>query len=368
MNCQLPHTYRLTIKTICIVILDIFAVSCNNNLDKKNFDLVDYVNSEDKIFQQLDKWGADSAFIQFIGFPPSTEVEHYTDLGMKKTFEGFFSTGTVGSTFSRYDMNHPIIIVYALRRNNYQYSGNMYNEMGYSRTDIGETYDILNYTNVVDTYEFTPFYLASFDGNPVMLTFSQGHEHAMDFFDEIIELNPSFALEKSKASKAVGIYVKGVQEIKPVEAGLLHRIQESVGFTNTDLAKAPEPAVNNPQTTPTTSVQSDTSTGTTSTPNPTQVPASSIRSEEYETNTSVVGQYPQGSSRILTPVELQVLDPSELRIMRNEIFARHGYIFKDAQLRAHFTAQPWYDPRLANVDHLLSPTERQNIVLIKKYE
>jgi hypothetical protein len=34
----------------------------------------------------------------------------------------------------------------------------------------------------------------------------------------------------------------------------------------------------------------------------------------------------------------------ELRLLRNEIFARNGYLFKDASLRVHFNAFDWYQP------------------------
>lgn len=51
------------------------------------------------------------------------------------------------------------------------------------------------------------------------------------------------------------------------------------------------------------------------------------------------------------------LSKTELRLMRNEIFARHGYIFKSADLRNHFSKQPWYNARYSNVDAMLTPIE-----------
>lgn len=59
----------------------------------------------------------------------------------------------------------------------------------------------------------------------------------------------------------------------------------------------------------------------------------------------------------------------ELCLMRNEIFARHGYIFSRSELRAHFENQPWYrgtTTRLGDIH--LNDIEKYNVNLIKKYE
>jgi hypothetical protein len=58
----------------------------------------------------------------------------------------------------------------------------------------------------------------------------------------------------------------------------------------------------------------------------------------------------------------------ELRIMRNEIFAAHGYIFKSADLRDYFSKTKWYNPRFQDVTDKLTDIEKHNIQLILKYE
>jgi hypothetical protein len=80
------------------------------------------------------------------------------------------------------------------------------------------------------------------------------------------------------------------------------------------------------------------------------------------------GLYPQASIRPLTHNELIPLSKWQLKIMRNEIFARHGYIFKGAAMRNYFNAQPWYYPRLRDVSHLLTSIEQKNISFIQRYE
>ncbi|MBO5560925.1 MAG: YARHG domain-containing protein [Firmicutes bacterium] len=51
---------------------------------------------------------------------------------------------------------------------------------------------------------------------------------------------------------------------------------------------------------------------------------------------------PDSSSRYLTREELSSLSSAQLRIARNEIYARHGRRFKDAGLQAHFDSCSWY--------------------------
>lgn len=59
----------------------------------------------------------------------------------------------------------------------------------------------------------------------------------------------------------------------------------------------------------------------------------------------------------------------ELQIIRNEVFARKGYIFeKGGDMDIYFSKLTWYDPRLKNVDDLLTENERQYILLIQSIE
>ncbi len=83
---------------------------------------------------------------------------------------------------------------------------------------------------------------------------------------------------------------------------------------------------------------------------------------------TVLGLYPEASNRLLTHDDLVFLSKWQLKIMKNEIFARYGYIFKSAAMKKYFQAKPWYRPQFHNVYHLLTPIERKNIKLIKQYD
>jgi len=58
----------------------------------------------------------------------------------------------------------------------------------------------------------------------------------------------------------------------------------------------------------------------------------------------------------------------ELRIMRNEIFASHGYIFKSADLKELFSKTKWYKPQYKDVTDKLTKVEKYNIKLILENE
>lgn len=83
------------------------------------------------------------------------------------------------------------------------------------------------------------------------------------------------------------------------------------------------------------------------------------------------GDYPTLSERVVKPRELAQLGLWELRVARNEIFARHGYRFGPDKLERHFATQSWYRPSEApprEVVEALSPTEWNNIARIQRRE
>ncbi len=94
--------------------------------------------------------------------------------------------------------------------------------------------------------------------------------------------------------------------------------------------------------------------------------------QDNKTNPSAMlpGKYPFASMRYLTPDDLHHRTKEELQLMRNEIYARHGYTFHTPDLQSYFHKQKWYKPLHDNeaVVKKLTATERKNIRLIKKYE
>ena len=74
----------------------------------------------------------------------------------------------------------------------------------------------------------------------------------------------------------------------------------------------------------------------------------------------------QSHQRPLTSNELRGLSADQLRIARNEIYARRGRFFRDPALAAHFAKFSWYKPHSWDVP--LSAVEQANIRLIQSME
>lgn len=81
------------------------------------------------------------------------------------------------------------------------------------------------------------------------------------------------------------------------------------------------------------------------------------------------GLCPYTSTRLINCTMLSGYDRNMLRIIRNEIWARHGYMFSSADLKKHFTNQSWYLPSSqGNSSIRLTPVEQMNVEIIKAAE
>ncbi|MFA5137902.1 MAG: YARHG domain-containing protein [Elusimicrobiota bacterium] len=65
---------------------------------------------------------------------------------------------------------------------------------------------------------------------------------------------------------------------------------------------------------------------------------------------------------------LKMWSASQLRVLRNEIYARHGRIFNDQGLRDYFESRTWYKPRPGFRPEELSEVERENVTVIANFE
>ncbi len=74
------------------------------------------------------------------------------------------------------------------------------------------------------------------------------------------------------------------------------------------------------------------------------------------------------SVKILKESDVNNLTKEELRYMRSEIYARHGYAFKMKDIRREFDYVSWYMPVSVDVRKDLTDIENKNIALINRYE
>jgi hypothetical protein len=86
--------------------------------------------------------------------------------------------------------------------------------------------------------------------------------------------------------------------------------------------------------------------------------------ERYESGRGALAGFifPDSDRRLLTPADLRGRSKDELRIARNEIYARRGRYFESADLKARFERFPWYSPTTWNPK--LNAIEEANVALI----
>ena len=100
----------------------------------------------------------------------------------------------------------------------------------------------------------------------------------------------------------------------------------------------------------------------------------SIRLTEWDIDQSTITDgmlIPDSDSRYLTEDDLKGFTAEELRIARNEIYARYGRKFNDSKLQEHFNSMEWYFPMTDPEDFdesLLNDYEIKNLGLIAEYE
>ena len=92
------------------------------------------------------------------------------------------------------------------------------------------------------------------------------------------------------------------------------------------------------------------------------------KSDNTEKNSDTQNPYTWLAERLATEDDLAGKSKSDIKIMRNTIFAMHGYIFKTEDMKEYFSKQSWYKPQKDNVNSELSSIENQNIQFLKSHE
>jgi hypothetical protein len=89
--------------------------------------------------------------------------------------------------------------------------------------------------------------------------------------------------------------------------------------------------------------------------------------EEYLTSTEKILKI-NASKDLLTKEFVENLQKSDIFILRNSIYARHGYSFKNRQLRSYFEMHDWYMPVFNDVSKDFTELELENIDMLLLYE
>lgn len=91
-----------------------------------------------------------------------------------------------------------------------------------------------------------------------------------------------------------------------------------------------------------------------------------LQEEYFATTEKVFNLNP--SLTLLTKKEVENLSKADIYVLRNSIYAKHGYSFKNRQLRAFFDKHEWYIPVHTNIKEELTVIEKNNIKLLLIYE
>ena len=78
--------------------------------------------------------------------------------------------------------------------------------------------------------------------------------------------------------------------------------------------------------------------------------------------------FPNSSAATLQESDLLNLSAEELRIAKNEIYARHGRLFVDTELQSYFNGCSWYRGRIEPDEFdegMLNELERANVQIIQ---
>ncbi len=89
---------------------------------------------------------------------------------------------------------------------------------------------------------------------------------------------------------------------------------------------------------------------------------------EFMESDPAVGRFAFTEKTLLNDKQFRKYSKAALRIMRNEIQARHGYRFKSQDLQEYFGRESWYQPAPSNDEIRMTLIERLNADLIKCQE
>lgn len=106
-------------------------------------------------------------------------------------------------------------------------------------------------------------------------------------------------------------------------------------------------------------------------PAPTQNPTVPPARSEVNTNPGNNEYMYASNIKVLSQSDLSSLTQAETRLLLNEIYARHGYIFQTREYSDYFSRKAWYTPRYtsqSDAESQFNDIELQNKNIISNYE
>lgn len=157
------------------------------------------------------------------------------------------------------------------------------------------------------------------------------------------------------------------------DSGDKQPVQDAVTDTDVDADVDTDVAVDS-DTDATTVPDADTDSDSTTTPDASSDAATDSNTDETEQSVETPSEYmlPKSNTEALTEADLAGMSKAELRLARNEIYARHGMIFGVEDLDEYFGSQSWYEPKYRSDEFYdkveMSAVEDANVQFILKIE
>ena len=170
--------------------------------------------------------------------------------------------------------------------------------------------------------------------------------------DRVPQLNEQLKEELDEKQKRQEVVEEGVQESENADGGEM--LPDQASDVETEEAQETVKEV---------------------TPVPTQelTPTPTQETPAQETPVNIADEYiiPDSSTRYLSNADLNPLTEWEIRVARNEIYARHGRMFKSQELTDYFKSKSWYVPSIPPEqfdNSYLNTFEIENLKFITNYE
>ena len=221
--------------------------------------------------------------------------------------------------------------------------------------------------------------------NPDDNRFCTNCGHDMDSDGAVInnqyEMPPQPVQPVKQSSNIIPILIAVVVSVAIIVAGAV--IISMNKNKNSEPVVMPTTAVQTTQ--PTTQPTTEAPTTTTTAPPTTEAPKAQ---SSGDVKVYIYDGYSGGSSRgyeivhsdgylfpsdseYLTDSYLSSLTRDQIALIRNEIYARHGYIFKKSQFRNYFNSMDWYygyESDMSTVEKSFNYVEKENIKTLVRYE
>jgi len=166
------------------------------------------------------------------------------------------------------------------------------------------------------------------------------------------------ALDKMKAS------LESKPVIKNEDEAVEEKSDEAVESAENDAAE-------NVETTQTEAVEPTPSPAVTPAPVPAATPVATPAPVAAVVATDDTYLYPSDTA-LFTDEFIASLDKQKARLVRNELYARYGLVFKQADIKRYFQSKTWYKPisgiTTTQILHKFNSVERSNHSRLVRYE